>query len=326
LKNPSNEPITGLQVLIDGRPVTQTRGLEIRPKDNETREITISVPERDFELSLIAENKYGASVPSTVRLIWKGTPQTDAYVIKPKLYILAMGVSNYDNKDYRLQFASKDAKDFAAVMSQQKGKLYEDVVVNLLADENATKDNILDGLDWLQMQTTSKDVAMVFIAGHGINDTAGLYYFLPVNADVEKLKRTAVPYSDIKNTVASLAGKVVMFVDTCHSGNAVGGKRAITDITRVINELSSAENGVVVFASSTGKQYSLEDPQWGNGAFTKALIEGLEGGADFLGKGKITINMLDAFIAEKVKELTNGKQTPVTVKPQTVPDFPIAVK
>jgi len=36
--------------------------------------------------------------------------------------------------------------------------------------------------------------------------------------------------------------------------------------------------------------------------------------------------MLDAFIAEKVKELTNGKQTPVTVKPQTVPDFPIAVK
>jgi len=117
-----------------------------------------------------------------------------------------------------------------------------------------------------------------------------------------------------------------MFVDTCHSGNIFGGKRAITDITGMINELSSAENGVIVFASSTGKQYSLEDPQWGNGAFTKALIEGLEGGADFLGKGKITVNMLDAFIAEKVKELTNGKQTPVTVKPQTVPDFPIAVK
>jgi uncharacterized caspase-like protein len=168
--------------------------------------------------------------------------------------------------------------------------------------------------------------AKTLYPGHGINDTAGLYYFMPVNADVEKLKRTAVPYSDIKNTVASLAGKVVMFVDTCHSGNAFGGKRAITDITGVINELSSAENGVIVFASSTGKQYSLEDPQWGNGAFTKALLEGLEGGADFLGKGKITVNMLDAFIAEKVKELTNGKQTPVTVKPQTVPDFPIAVK
>ncbi|MFN3605361.1 MAG: hypothetical protein ACK4UJ_11695 [Leptonema sp. (in: bacteria)] len=35
--------------------------------------------------------------------------------------------------------------------------------------------------------------------------------------------------------------------------------------------------------------------------------------------------MLDAYIAEKVKELTKGKQTPVTTKPNTVPDFPVVV-
>ena len=132
-------------------------------------------------------------------------------------------------------------------------------------------------------------------------------------------------FSEIKNTVSSIAGKVAMFVDTCHSGGVMG-KRAITDITGVINELTSAENGVVVFASSTGRQYSLEDPEWGNGAFTKAVIEGIAGKADLLGKGKITVNMLDAFIAERVKEITNGKQTPVTTKPNTVPDFPIAVR
>ena len=132
-------------------------------------------------------------------------------------------------------------------------------------------------------------------------------------------------FSEIKNTVSSIAGKVAMFVDTCHSGGVMG-KRAITDITGVINELTSAENGVVVFASSTGRQYSLEDPQWQNGAFTKAVIEGIAGKADLLGKGKITVNMLDAFIAERVKEITKGKQTPVTTKPVTVPDFPIAVR
>jgi len=327
IRNPSKEPVTKIQVLIDGRPVSQTRGLQIKPKDEETGEITVTVPERDFELSLIAENKYSASVPSTIRLYWKSNkPKPEEFVIKPKLYILAIGVSKYQNKDLKLQFASKDAKDFVEAMKLQKGKLYQDVVVKLLTDEQATKDDILDGLEWLQRQVTSKDVAMVFIAGHGINDTTGIYYFLPVNADLEKLKRTGVPYSDIKNTVAGLAGKVLMFVDTCHSGNVFGGKRAITDITGIINELSSAENGVVVFASSTGRQYSLEEPQWGNGAFTKALVEGLKGKADLLGKGKITINMLDAYIAERVKELTKGKQTPVTAKPQTVPDFPIAVK
>lgn len=323
LRNPSGEPVTGIKVLIDGRPVSQQRGLTVKPKGEETGELKVTVPENDFELSLIAENRYSASVPSTVRLFWVG--KKEEFIVKPKLYILAIGVSRYKDEHLRLKFASKDAEDFIKTMQTQKGKLYDDVVVKLLKDEKATKDEILDGLDWLQKETTHKDVAMLFIAGHGINDTAGIYYFLPQNADLEKLKRTAVAFSDIKNTVSSIAGKVVMFVDTCHSGGVMG-KRALTDITGVINELTSAENGVVVFASSTGRQYSLEDPQWENGAFTKAVVEGLMGKADLLGRGKITVNMLDAFIAERVKELTKGKQTPVTTKPVTVPDFPVAVR
>ena len=147
-----------------------------------------------------------------------------------------------------------------------------------------------------------------------------------MNANPEKLKRTGVAFSDIKNTMASLAGKAILFVDTCHSGNVMGARRGTADINAVVNELASAENGAVVFASSTGRQYSLEDKAWGNGAFTKALVEGIGGRADYHGKGKITINMLDLYLSERVKELTGGKQTPTTTKPQTIPDFPIAVK
>jgi len=330
IKNPSGEPITNIKVLIDGRPVAQQRGVKIVEKVQEFKgskvqenSIMVTVPERDFELSLIAENKYSASVPSTVRLYWAG--KKEEFIGKPKLYILAIGVSKYKDESLRLRFAHKDAEDFVKEMTRQKGKLYEDVRVKLLVNENATKDDILDGLEWLQRETTSKDIAMLFIAGHGMNDRAGIYYFLPQNADIEKLKRTGIEFSMIKNTVSSIAGKVVMFVDTCHSGGVMG-KRAITDITGIINELTSAENGVVVFASSTGRQYSLEDPAWGNGAFTKAVVEGISGRADIFGKGKITVNMLDVYIAERVKELTKGKQTPVTTKPQTVPDFPVAIR
>jgi uncharacterized caspase-like protein len=105
----------------------------------------------------------------------------------------------------------------------------------------------------------------------------------------------------------------------------MGTRRGATDITAVINELTSAENGAVVFAASTGNQYSLEDPSWGNGAFTKALIEGLRGQADYPGKGRITINMLDLYLSERVKELTKGQQTPTTTKPHSIPDFPVAL-
>jgi uncharacterized caspase-like protein len=104
---------------------------------------------------------------------------------------------------------------------------------------------------------------------------------------------------------------------------AVGAER---DIVGIINELTSAENGAIVFASSTGNQYSYEDPAWGNGAFTKALLEGL-GGAAIVGQGsRVTVNMLDLYLSERVKELTGGKQTPTTTKPPNVPDFPIAIK
>jgi hypothetical protein len=78
--------------------------------------------------------------------------------------------------------------------------------------------------------------------------------------------------------------------------------------------------------SSTGKQYSLEDKKWGNGAFTKAVVEGLEGKADFMKSGKITIDSLSFYVSERVKELTGGKQTPVGSKPNTIADFPIGVK
>ena len=117
-----------------------------------------------------------------------------------------------------------------------------------------------------------------------------------------------MPFTEMKNTVASMAGKTILFIDTCHAGNVMGARAVATDITGIVNELASAENGAVVFASSTGKQYSFEDSEWGNGAFTKAVVEGVDGKADYTGKGRITINMLDLYVSERVKELTRGNR------------------
>jgi hypothetical protein len=35
--------------------------------------------------------------------------------------------------------------------------------------------------------------------------------------------------------------------------------------------------------------------------------------------------MLDLYLSERVKELTKGQQTPTTTKPQSIPDFPVAL-
>jgi len=325
VRSPAGAPPTALKVLVDGRPVSQERGLKVVPKEGAEQSVTVAIPARDCEVSLVVENINAASVPATVRLVWSGAKQEE-YTAKPRLYVLAVGVSVYKDKELSLKYAAKDAKDFAAALAKQKGGLYKDVVVKILTDIQATRDDIMDGLEWLQREVTSKDVGVVFIAGHGVNDSTGNFYYLPQNADPDRLKRTGVAFSDLKTTLNSLAGKAVLFADTCHSGNVMGARRGVADINAVVNELASAENGIVVFASSTGRQYSLEDAKWGNGAFTKALVEGLLGKADLLGKGKITINMLDTYLSDRVKELTGGRQTPTTTKPSTVPDFPLAVK
>ena len=60
-------------------------------------------------------------------------------------------------------------------------------------------------------------------------------------------------------------------------GLTAGARRGVADINAVVNELASAENGAVVFASSTGKQYSLEDQAWGNGACKGQGVSGRPG-------------------------------------------------
>ena len=215
----SHESITSLRILVDGRPIA-VDGMD-KPA-NGGGAITFDIPPRDCEISLIAHNRFAASEPATIRLRWKGSVASEEFEIKPKLYVLAVGVSNYQDQNLRLLLAAQDAQDFGAAWDEQKGRLYRGVEVRTLADAQATKGNIMDGLEWLQRQVTSKDLAVMFFAGHGVNDPMGTFYFLPVDVDRESLKRTGISQFDIASTVSAIAGKVLVFMDACHSGNLMG--------------------------------------------------------------------------------------------------------
>jgi len=96
------------------------------------------------------------------------------------------------------------------------------------------------------------------------------------------------------------------------------------DVDKFANELKAAENGIVIFASSTGKQLSLERDEWNNGAFTKALVEGMRGAAARPGLPAISISDLNGYVSQRVNQLTGGQQRPVMAIPQTVDDYWIA--
>ncbi len=88
------------------------------------------------------------------------------------------------------------------------------------------------------------------------------------------------------------------------------------------NELADADVGVIVFASTTqgGLSRDLDDIQ--QGAFTEALIEGIEAGkADLTKDFLVSVAELEKYISDRVKDLTKGGQKPVTTKPKAVEDW-----
>jgi hypothetical protein len=64
---------------------------------------------------------------------------------------------------------------------------------------------------------------------------------------------------------------------------------------------------------------------WHHGAFTKALLEALSGDADYVQDKAIHVPEINTYISRRVRELTNGQQTPAVVIPENVPDFPVVV-
>jgi len=125
--------------------------------------------------------------------------------------------------------------------------------------------------------------------------------------------------------VVFLAGHGVSAPNSCHAGNAAGiSFRGAQDYNRLINEIAGSANAVVL-ASSTGAELSMESDDWQQGAFTKALLEGLAGAADYTKDGVVTIDELNLYVKERVKELTGGLQHPVDLKPKEARNIAFAM-
>ena len=325
VRSPGNAPVLGIKARVNGKLVRDLKGKGLRGTG--VQEIEVPLPASDAEILLFAENRHGKSDPVAIKVTRNMAQAASLPVEKyDKLYMLIVGISSYP-APYALDLANKDARDFAHHMAQQTGQLYNSTVPKLLIDEQATRQNILDGLKWLSDNVGEKDAGVVFFAGHG-EKVGSSYFFIPggesafppkdgnmSEADFEVWKKKNsqsawVPGEEIANTLHRLKGRAIFFVDTCHAGSLTRQAiRASSDMTGELNAVSE-EKGVIIFASSTGKELSQEDPAWGNGAFTKAIIEGIKGKADRDNNGLILPSYLSAYVSKRVRELTHGQQRP----------------
>ena len=327
VKLPSAEDSLRVEAQIDGVKVAADDHRLVDAGDTRAGILNIKIPRRDATISVIGYNSNGAGVPALLHVQWTGAGTEP----KLTLYVVAVGVSHYKDEQVSLHFAAKDAADFVALAKAQAGGLYEKVIPypqhESLRDSEATKDAILDALDWIMRAVTNtNDVAMVFLSGHGMTTPDQHYRYLPYDYDPDRIERTTISDLELQDYLTKIGGKKIFFFDTCYSGGILGG-RAVDlrpDVDKFANELKAAENGIVVFASSTGTQLSQEKDEWNNGAFTKALVEGLRGAAARPGVPAISISDLEGYVSRRVKDLTAGNQRPVMAMPKTVDDYWIA--
>lgn len=326
----SDDPVSEVKVLLDGRPMAADSGLKVtsRGKDDKGHRytLTVPVPDREVKVAVLAKTASASGDPVSLDLcpsagcggFGSTKPAAAASGDRPNLYVLSIGVSDYATDKYDLEFPAKDANDFVAALMKQQGGMYGKVETRVLTDEAAKKDDILDALEWISTKPGPEDVATIFLSGHGLqHPQTKQYYFMPHDGDHEKVARTMVQDVNITSALGVIKGRVLLFMDTCHSGAALTANS-------FVNSLVSGDNGVVVFFSSSGRQTSQESPAWGNGAFTKAVVEGLTTpSADPYKTGEITVDSLGAYLGYRVKQITEGAQTPTKSLPKTTVDFPI---
>jgi uncharacterized caspase-like protein len=282
----------------------------------------LPIPPRDAEISIIAYIGDQPSVAATIPVKWKGAAASTAP--KPRLFALLVGVSKYDDENLALGYAAKDASDLAGALKAQEGQYYSKVEITALIDGEADKAAVETALARLRRAAGPDDIALVFMAGHGITDPALDFYFLPANAslDPDLLDATAINGLNIRNALAKIPGRVVLLMDACRSGRGIESGRV--DMTKLANDFAQDTSGLVMFASSTGRQDSLESSDWQNGAFTSALLSILGDPSAYGRDGMLSISELDEELSVRVSELTEGRQNAVMTKYGAVPRFFLA--
>ena len=160
---------------------------------------------------------------------------------------------------------------------------------------------------------------MFFFAGHGFRDEKDRFYFMPYGARPAK-RYDSFSATDFRNAAEEINGKFIVFADACYSGALLDGARSAATM-HFVEQLRRTKNGMILYASSTSDTKSKEDETWGNGAFTKALVEAFNGAAKEEGSEGLSTQDLERYLYKSVRKTTNFKQTPIFINPSGMEHF-----
>lgn len=233
---------------------------------------------------------------------------------QPDLFVLSVGINDYKNPSYNLDYAVNDSKAFVKAIKQGADSLFGEINLFTISNSDATKPVIMAKIEEIKSQVGPEDVFLFYYAGHGTMSTTenkNDSEFYIVTHDVTNLYGTAdlleekaISASEIMNWSIELKAEKQLFIlDACHSGGALNAfasrgserEKALAQLAR--------NTGTFFLTASQDVQYANEVGKLNHGLFTYALLEMLKGDVDGLDR-RITVNELKSYVEERVPELS----------------------
>ncbi|MEQ6119399.1 caspase family protein [Reichenbachiella sp. MALMAid0571] len=341
--------IDRLNVYVNDVPVFSSSGIDVSAQSSKvvSKDVTFDLSAGLNEIKVTALNAKGQeSIPEFFEI------QYSAEWDKPDLYLVGVGVSEYQQSNYNLAFAAKDANDIANTL--KKSSAYGNVNVKMVTNANATDSNIKAIRSFVEKAKVD-DVVMIFIAGHGVLDNDYNYYFATHNIDFSNPANGGLPYGELEKIIDGInCRNKVLMMDTCHSGElddddveeataqtkAVGSVafRSAGALVKLKENSFGLENtlelskalfgdmkkgtGATVISAAGGTEFAAEGVNSANGLFTASFIEGIKTRyADWNRDASYTVSEMRNFVSEQVIKKSNGNQVPTSREENVKNDF-----
>lgn len=247
-------------------------------------------------------------------LTFNSQAMTFNYIPKgnPNLYVLSIGVQHDD-----LKYTVKDATDIAREFQKLKdarGRGFKKVDVKQLTEKSHTTfTNLRKAMvDLRRANIKDNDLVVLFISSHGkVSGESGDYILIPSDFDPEYERQTSLDFErDIIEQLEDVKGKVLVFIDACHSGSAIGEKEfSDAAASKFMNDLIEKSSGMEIIASCSDHEFSYEDDHWQNGAFTEAILEAFSDKTV-----EVDGQLLHADIFDEIQQRKSGRDGIITIE------------
>jgi uncharacterized caspase-like protein len=271
---------------------------------------------------------YGLSDP----LEEAGSPEKAG---RPKQYVLAIGIRRDLQRSSGASHAAEDAAAIVRRLTEGKEGIYTAVETRLLTNAQATRRNVLVGLEWMQQNMTPADVGMVYFEGLPSSaDLGGRFGLATADVQTSDVLTSRVAGEELKPFVRQTAGRLLLWIDihrtraaaerteanSCQGGTASASSSQAT-FSDLLRELADPEYGAIVAGTHTDGERA-DAPA---GVFAEAIMAALSKAADIDADGNVSLSEFQRSLQSRVHELSGGRHHAVQGQSGPVRSFPLII-